>query len=134
MQEYRVNRECVQWLMRVVGLGGRVSGPNACERYPQHQVYPYLQRRAAVIDGYSRRLLSRGLSNTLDAGFCVDCLQDALGVPGQADLFNTDHGSQFPSDSFTVVLFGRRDRHQQGQTRPGAGQHLRRAPMAYRQG
>jgi putative transposase len=62
-------------------------------------------------------LLSWRLSNTLDAGFCVDCLQDALGVPGQADLSNTDQGSQFPSDSFTVVLFGRRDRHQQGQTR-----------------
>ncbi len=40
--------------MRVVGLAGKVSGPSACERYPQHQVYPYLRRRAAVIEGYSR--------------------------------------------------------------------------------
>ena len=40
--------------VRVVGLAGKVSGPSACERYPQHQVYPYLRRRAAVIEGYSR--------------------------------------------------------------------------------
>jgi putative transposase len=58
----------------------------------------------AVIDWYSRRVLSWRLSNTLEAGFCVDCLADALRVHGQPDIFNTDQGSQFTSDAFTRVL------------------------------
>ena len=58
----------------------------------------------AVIDWYSRRVLSWRLSNTMDAGFCVDCLEQALQEHGKPEIFNTDQGSQFTSDAFTGVL------------------------------
>ena len=97
---------------------------------PGAQVYPYLLRGVAItrpnqvwstditdirlahgfaylvaiIDWYSRRVLAWRLSNTLEAGFCVDCLEDALRVHGQPAVFNTDQGSQFTSAAFTGVL------------------------------
>ena len=58
----------------------------------------------AIIDWYSRRVLAWRLSNTLEAGFCVDCLEDALRVHGRPAIFNTDQGSQFTSAAFTGVL------------------------------
>ncbi len=58
----------------------------------------------AVIDWYSRRVLSWRISNTLDTAFCVDCLEEALTRYGKPEIFNTDHGCQFTSDSFTGVL------------------------------
>jgi putative transposase len=58
----------------------------------------------AVMDWYSRRVLSWRVSNTLDAGFCVDCLEDALRTHGRPEIFNTDQGSQFTSEVFTKVL------------------------------
>jgi putative transposase len=58
----------------------------------------------AVIDWYSRRVLAWRLSNTLEAGFCVDCLEDALRRHGRPEIFNTDQGSQFTSEVFTGVL------------------------------
>ena len=58
----------------------------------------------AVIDWYSRRVLAWRLSNTLEAGFCVDCLEDALRTHGTPEIFNTDQGSQFTSEAFTGVL------------------------------
>jgi putative transposase len=58
----------------------------------------------AVIDWYSRRVLSWRLSNTLEAGFCVDCLEDALRRHGRPEIFNSDQGSPFTSDAFTGVL------------------------------
>ncbi len=58
----------------------------------------------AVMDWYSRRVLSWRVSNTLDAGFCVDCLEEALRVHGRPEIFNTDQGSQFTSEAFTKVL------------------------------
>ena len=58
----------------------------------------------AVIDWYSRRVLAWRLSNTLDAGFCVDCLEHALQDYGKPEIFNTDQGCQFTSAAFTGVL------------------------------
>ncbi|CAD6882166.1 Mobile element protein [Methylomonas albis] len=59
----------------------------------------------AIIDCYSRKVLAWRLSNTLDAGFCVDCLEEAITNYGPpAEIFNSDQGSQFTSDSFTGVL------------------------------
>ncbi len=58
----------------------------------------------AVIDWYSRRVLSWRLSNTMDSGFCVDCLEQALHSHGTPEIFNTDQGSQFTSAAFTGVL------------------------------
>ena len=62
---------------------------------------------AAVIDWYSRRVLAWRLSNTMDSGFCVDCLEEALQNYGTPEIFNTDQGSQFTSDAFTGVLLNK---------------------------
>jgi putative transposase len=129
-QGHRVNRKRVQRLMRVLGLVGMAPGPATSRAHPQHKVYPYLLRGVeivrpnqvwstdityirlahgfaylvAVMDWYSRRVLSWRLSNTLEAGFCVDCLEDALRANGKPEIFNTDQGSQFTSEAFTGVL------------------------------
>jgi len=57
-----------------------------------------------VIDWYSRKVLSWRISNSMDASFCVDCLEDALRSHGAPEIFNSDQGSQFTSDAFTGVL------------------------------
>ncbi|GBU15170.1 hypothetical protein AwPolaro_05480 [Polaromonas sp.] len=127
---HRVNRKRVQRLMRSMFLAGMAPGPNTRAAHPKHKVYPYLLRgvpvvRAnqvwstdityvrldkgfaylvAVIDWYSRRVLSWRISNTMDAAFCVDCLEDALRAHGKPEVFNTDQGSQFTSEAFTGVL------------------------------
>ena len=128
--EHIVNRKRVQRLMRTMGLAGMAPGPNTSSRHPQHKVYPYLLRGVdverpnqvwstdvtyirlargfvylvAVIDWYSRRVLSWRISNSMDASFCVDCLEDALRVHGKPEVFNSDQGSQFTSNAFTAVL------------------------------
>ncbi len=125
-----VNRKRVQGLMREMGLAGMAPGPNTNRPHPEHKVYPYLLcgvlivrpnqvwstdityiRMArgfayltAVIDWYSRRVLSWRISNTKDAVFCVDCLEEALRRHGKPGIFNNDQGSQFTSDAFTGVL------------------------------
>jgi putative transposase len=127
---YRVNRKRVQRLMSVLGLEGMAPGPNTSKAHPQHKVYPYLLRGldivrpnqvwstdityirlprgfvylVAIIDWYSRKVLSWRLSNSMDASFCVDCLQEALTHFGKPEIFNSDQGSQFTSDAFTGVL------------------------------
>ena len=125
-----VNRKRVQRLMRILGLAGMAPGPNTSLPHPQHKIYPYLLRGvnvtrpnqvwstdityirlargfvylAAVIDWYSRKVLAWRLSNTLDSGFCVDCLEQSLRIYGTPEIFNTDQGCQFTSDVFTGVL------------------------------
>ena len=127
---YRVNRKRVQRLMRILGLAGIAPGPNTSRPHPQHKIYPYLLRGvnvtrpnqvwstdityvrlargfvylAAVIDWYSRKVLSWRLSNTLDSEFCIDCLEQSLRSYGTPEIFNTDQGCQFTSDAFTGVL------------------------------
>jgi len=126
----KINRKHVQRLMRLLGLAGMAPGPNTSRPHPQHKVYPYLLRGVnvtrpnqvwstdityirlahgfaylvAVIDWYSRKVLSWRLSNTLDSGFGVDCLEQALQVYGIAAIFNTDQGCQFTSAAFTGAL------------------------------
>jgi putative transposase len=58
----------------------------------------------AVIDWYARRVLAWRLSNTLEAGFCVDGLEEAVRAHGRPEIFNTDQGAQFTSAAFTAVL------------------------------
>jgi putative transposase len=125
-----VNRKRVQRLMRMMGLAAMAPGPNTSQAYPEHKVYPYLLRGVAVvrpnqvwstdityirlahgfaylvaiIDWYSRRVLSWRISNTMEAVFCVDCLEDAIRTHGKPEIFNSDQGSQFTSDAFTSVL------------------------------
>lgn len=129
-QGWLVNRKRVQRLMRVMGLAGMAPGSSTTVRHPGHKVYPYLLRGVAVvrpnhvwstdityirlargfaylvavIDWYSRRVLSWRISNSMDASFCVDCLEEALIGHGKPDIFNTDQGVQFTSQAFTGVL------------------------------
>jgi len=58
----------------------------------------------AVMDWYSRRVLAWRISNTLDAHFCVDALEEAIERYGAPEIFNTDQGSQFTSEEFTGLL------------------------------
>lgn len=129
-QGHEVNRKRVQRLMRILGLAGMAPGPNTSQPHPEHPVYPYLLRGVevtrpnqvwssdityvplahgwaylvAVIDWYARRVLAWRLSNTLEAGFCVDCLEEAVRAHGRPEIFNTDQGAQFTSAAFTGVL------------------------------
>jgi putative transposase len=129
-QGYVVNRKRVQRLMREMGLAGMAPGPATSKKHPQHKVYPYLLRGVAVtkpnqvwstdvtyvrlargfaylvavIDWYSRKVLSWRISNSMDASFCVDCLEDALRGHGKPEVFNSDQGVQFTSHAFTNVL------------------------------
>ena len=127
---YLVNRKRVQRLMRRIGLAAIAPGPNTSRPHPEHKVYPYLLRGVpvvrpgqvwstdityirlprgfaylvAIIDWYSRRVLSWRISNSMEAVFCVDCLEDALRHHGKPEIFNSDQGSQFTSAAFTDVL------------------------------
>ena len=127
---YWINRKRIQRLMGLLGLAGMAPGPNTSRPHPRHKVYPYLLRGVivtrpnqvwstditylrlprgfvylvAVIDWYSRKVLAWRLSNTLDSGFCVDCLEQALQAYGAPETFNTDQGCQFTSEAFTGML------------------------------
>jgi putative transposase len=127
---HSVNRKRVQRLMRQMGLVGMAPGPNTSRPHPEHKVYPYLLRGVAVvrpnqvwstdityirlargfaylvaiIDWYSRRVLSWRISNSMESVFCVDCLEEALRTHGKPEIFNSDQGSQFTSVAFTGVL------------------------------
>jgi len=117
---HSVNRKRVQRLMRQMGLVGMAPGPNTSRRHPEHKVYPYLLRGVpvvrpnhvwstdityirlaqgfaylvAIIDWYSRRVLSWRISNSMEAVFCVDCLEEALRTHGKPEIFNSDQGAQ----------------------------------------
>ncbi|AMM16535.1 integrase [Burkholderia sp. PAMC 28687] len=129
-QGHLVNRKRAQRLMRTMGLTGMAPGPATSVKHPGHKVYPYLLRGlpivrsnhvwstdityirlargfaylVAVIDWYSRRVLSWRISNNMDVSFCVDCLEEALILHGKPMIFNSDQGSQFTSAAFTGVL------------------------------
>ncbi len=126
----RVNRKLVQRWMRRMGIEGVCPRHNTSRPAPGHVVYPYLLRDVtidhvdqvwstdityipmrsgsmylvAVIDWYSRRVLSWRLSNTLDSSFCVAALEDALATGRRPEIFNTDQGSQFTSKVFLAPL------------------------------
>lgn len=128
-QGHAVNRKRTQRLMRKMGLEGLSPGPSTSRRHPRHKVYPYLLRDVvierpnqvwssdityiplrrgylylvAVLDWYSRFVLSWRLSNSLDTEFCVAALDDALEL-GCPEIFNTDQGAQFTSRVFTDRL------------------------------
>lgn len=127
---HKVNRKRVRRLMVRLGLSGMAPGPNTSKKHPKHKIYPYLLRGVeinrpnqvwstditylrlpggfvylvAIIDWYSRKVLSWRLSNTMEASFCVDCLEEAIKHYGKPEIFNTDQGAQFTSASFTGVL------------------------------
>ena len=120
-KDHRVNEKRVRRLMQVMGLTAVFPGKKTSQPAPGHRVYPYLLRGlrierpnqvwstdityvplqrgflylVAVLDWYSRYVLTWRLSNTLDVGFCLDALEDALEQFGAPEIFNTDQGAQF---------------------------------------
>ncbi len=118
--------------MAKMGLTPIYQRPRTSDPQPQHRVYPYLLRKlaierpnhvlcadvtyipmrrgflylVAIMDWATRKALAWRLSNTLDAGFCVAALEEALARYGKPEIFDTDQGSQFTSFAFTGVLRG----------------------------
>jgi putative transposase len=127
---YQVGRGRDRRLMRKMGLMAVFHKPRTSEPQPEHKVYPYLLRTmpivhpnqvwcadityvpmkrgflylVAVMDWYSRAVLSWRLSNTMDSDFCAAALEDAFNRYGVPEIFNTDQGSQFTSNDFTKKL------------------------------
>ena len=125
-----IGRRHVATLMKRMGIEALYRRPNTSCPAPDHKIYPYLLRGlaiewpnqmwamdityipmargfvylAAVVDWYSRRVLSHRVSITMEADFCIDALEEALAKHGRPEIFNTDQGSQFTSTDFTGVL------------------------------
>ena len=125
-----VNRKRIQRLMRKMGIKSVAPTPNTSQPNVKHKVYPYLLKglevnRAnqvwcadityirltggfvyliAVMDWYSRKVLSWEVSTSMDERFCVSALERALRLYPKPEIFNTDQGSQFTGNAFTGVL------------------------------
>jgi putative transposase len=125
-----VGRHRVRRLMRLMGLQAIYQAPRTSTPHPAHRIYPYLLKGlsierpnrvwcadityipvqrgflylVAIMDWATRHVLAWRLSNTMDAGFCVEALNEALARYGKPEIFNTDQGSQFTSFDFTGVL------------------------------
>lgn len=124
-----VNRKRIRRRMRRMGIEAIYPKPHTSRRHPEHRISPYLLRdleitRAdqvwasdityvpmhrgfmylvAIMDWFSRYVVAWRVSNSLDVGFCVECLEEALST-GRPEIFNTDQGSQFTSSAFTGRL------------------------------
>lgn len=116
--------------MKLLGLNAIYPKPKLSKRHPEHKVYPYLLKNldinhnnqvwstdityiklngsfvylTAIIDIYSRKVLSWKLSNTIDNSFCIAALNEAISYYGKPEIFNTDQGSQYTSNNFTQIL------------------------------
>ena len=127
---WKINRKPIQRLMRLMGLQALYPKPKTTKPHPQHKVYPYLLRGlkinrpnqvwaadityvpmsrgfmylVAIMDWHSRKVLAWRVSNAMDADFCIESLEEAIGKYGCPEIFNTDQGSQFTSESFLKVL------------------------------
>jgi putative transposase len=125
-----VGRLHVSTLMKRMGIEAIYRRPNTSKPTPGHKIYPYLLRKlpvtrpnhvwamdityipmargfvylAAVVDWFSRKVLSWRLSITLETDFCIEAVEEALARHGKPEIFNTDQGSQFTSIDFTGLL------------------------------
>ena len=125
-----IGRHRVRRLMRLMGLEAIYQAPRTSNPHPAHKIYPYLLgnlaiahpdhvwcadityipvRRGflylvAIMDWATRHVLAWRLSNTMDTGFCIEALREAMARHGKPEIFNTDQGSQFTSLDFTGVL------------------------------
>ena len=125
-----VGRGHVSTLMQKMGIRALYQKPRLSAPHPDHKIYPYLLRGVeisrgnhcwaaditylpmtrgfcylvAIMDWASRRVLAWRLSNTLDASFCTEALEEAIRKYGTPEIFNTDQGSQFTSEAFTDIL------------------------------
>jgi putative transposase len=128
--DVRVGRRHMRTAMRRMGVEAIYRKPNTSKPAQGHKIYPYLLRNVAVtranqvwstdisyipmkrgfvyliavIDWFSRRVLSWKLSITMDVSFCLEALDEALKKYGKPEIFNTDQGSQFTSIDFTGRL------------------------------
>jgi putative transposase len=126
----KIGRRRVTTLMKRMGIEAIYRKPNTSKPAPGHKIYPYLLRGmvvdtpdkvwamdityvpmacgfvylAAVVDWFSRRVLSWRLSITMEAGFCIEALEEAIARHGRPEIFNTDQGAQFTGHDFTGVL------------------------------
>ena len=127
-----IGRERVIGMMRRMGIHAIYRRPNTSKPAPGHKIYPYLLRDlkverpnqvwamdityipmargfiylAAVVDWFSRRVLSWRVSITMETAFCLDAVEEAIARYGKPEIFNTDQGSQFTSADFTGLLIG----------------------------
>jgi len=127
---YCVGRKRIRRLMKKMSIEAIFQKPRTSDPHPQHKIYPYLLKGLeinqpnqvwctdityipigrgflyliAVMDWYSRKVLSFKLSNTMEVSFCVEALENALQNYDKPQIFNTDQGSQFTSIAFTDVL------------------------------
>jgi len=127
---YQVGRKHVATLMKRMGIEALYRKPRTTKRHPGHKVYPYLLRNlpvtranqvwamditylpmargfvylAAVVDWFTRRVLSWKVSTTMDVHFCLEAVEEAMANYGTPDVMNTDQGSQFTSQAFTGLL------------------------------
>ena len=127
---HKVNKKRIRRLMRLMGLMPIYQKPNTSKPNKAHKIYPYLlgdlsitqanhvwcsdityipMRKGflylvAIMDWATRRVLSWRLSNTLDADFCVEALEEAIRKFGPPRIFNTDQGSQFTSFKWIKTL------------------------------
>ena len=116
--------------MKRMGIEAIYRQPNTSKPAPGHKIYPYLLRGVkverpnqvwatdityipmargfvylvAVVDWFSRRVLSHRVSITMETGFCIEALEEAIGKYGKPEIFNSDQGGQFTSEAFTGVL------------------------------
>jgi putative transposase len=127
-----IGRRHVATLMKRMGIAAIYRRPHTSKPAPGHKIYPYLLRGTkidrpdqvwatdityipmargfvylvAVVDWFSRRVLSHRVSITMEADFCVEALEEAIRRYGKPAIFNSDQGSQFTSEAFTGVLLG----------------------------
>lgn len=125
-----VNRKRIQGVMQHLGLAGNQPGPNTSKSHPEHHKFPYLLYGleilgplqvwstdityirlpngfvylVAVIDWFSRLVLSYRLSNSLDTTFCLEAFEEAIETYGRPNIFNTDQGVQFTSQEFVGAV------------------------------
>ena len=125
-----IGRRHVATLMKRMGIEALYRRPNTSKPAPGHKIYPYLLRGVkvekpnqvwatdityismargfvylvAVVDWFTRRVLSHRVSITMEADFCVAALEEALTKHGKPEIFNSDQGSQFTSEAFTGAL------------------------------
>jgi len=129
-QGHKCGRHRVRRLMRLMRLVPIYQTPNTSKKHPSHKVWPYLlkglpitrpnqvwcvdisyipMRRGflylvAIMDWYSRKVLSWRLSNSMEADFCVEALKEALAKYGKPEIMNSDQGSQFTGFEWTQAL------------------------------
>jgi len=128
--DIKLNIKRIRRLMREMGIVSLAPGPHTSKPHPGHKTYPYLLRNLsitypnqvwcaditylpmakghmyliAIMDWYSRKVLSWKISNTMDEQFCVSALQESISRFGKPMIFNTDQGSQFTGDLWINVL------------------------------